>query len=377
MQKKFDTKRQHYVPRFLLRNFSPDGRSVSMLILKTGKRVAGASLAGQCYGDYFYGDDGVMERAFGQEEAAVSALLKDTTASGLTQLSEKQLGKLREFVYWQRTRTQGMVDQLNSQCETMTKSIMKEVISNKNIVGLSVSDLDLVKIKLANPQSIALYHSACALPLIFDMMLKFVVAPKGTEFVISDHPVVACNQFVENNRWLSRRPGWTGLATKGLQFFMPISPSVSIVVYDPSTYELGSPKSLICTAGKLDISRLNRLQVVNAVSCIYFSGEFSQGDLDSLGSERFIHKPARETETSIGPLIKNNDGTTRKKIVLTGVDLRIQGGLSFVRTLDTKTYKSYDSNILPIRNEHLLETARTFSDYLDRKVEEERAKWKG
>lgn len=376
MQKKFDTKRQHYVPRFLLRNFSPDGRSISMLVLKTGKRVAGASLAGQCYGDYFYGDDGVMELAFGQEEAAVSALLKDSSPNGLNQLSADQLGKLRQFVYWQRVRTQGMVDQLNSQTNTMIKSVMKELIRNNRIREFSPEDLDLVEIRLANPQNEAIYHAAGALPLISDMNVKFIIAPKGMEFIISDHPVVACNQFVESNFWLSRRRGWTGLARKGLQFFMPISPSLSMAIYDSTAYEFGSPKNLICFAGKLDVARLNRLQAINAVSCIYFSEGFCQAELDTVQAQRSEHRPVRETELRMGPRIRNSEGTSRQKIIMTGVDLRIQGGFSFVRVLDRKTYRTYDSDMLPIRNVQLLEFARQFSDYLDRKVEEGRTKRK-
>ena len=374
MQKKFYTKRQHYVPRFLLRNFSPDGRSISMLVLKTGKRVAGASLAGQCYGDYFYGDDGSMELAFGQEEAFVSALLKDTTINGLNQLNAEQLGKLRQFVHWQRARTQGMVDQLNCRTNTIFKSIMKEIMQNNQNLEFSPEDLDLVEMKLTNPQNDAIYYAAGALPLMFDMMVKFIIAPKGAEFIISDHPVTACNQFVENNSWLSRRRGWTGLAIKGLQLFMPISPFVSMAVYDSSTYNFGSPKSVICHAGKLDISRLNRLQAINAVSCIYFSEKFYQEELDIICSQRVEHRPARETEVSMGPLIWNSDGTGRQKMAITGVDLRIQGGFSFVRILDKKTYRKYDSDILPIRNKQLLELARRFSAHLDRKVEEGRAK---
>ena len=34
-----------------------DGRSVALLVLKTGQRISGASIKSQCYEDYFYGDD--------------------------------------------------------------------------------------------------------------------------------------------------------------------------------------------------------------------------------------------------------------------------------------------------------------------------------
>jgi hypothetical protein len=108
MKKRFFTKRQHYVPRFLLRQFSSDGRSISMLVLKTGRRIEEASIVGQCYGDYFYGHDGIMEQAFAKEEAEISSLVRNANPLALENLTQPQLGALIKFAYWQSVRTQGI-----------------------------------------------------------------------------------------------------------------------------------------------------------------------------------------------------------------------------------------------------------------------------
>src|SRR2546427_219268 len=70
-------KRQHYVPKLILRRFSPDERSLTMVVLGTGKRIENASLKEQYYEDYFYGKDGAIEEAFAQLEGKFSDALGD------------------------------------------------------------------------------------------------------------------------------------------------------------------------------------------------------------------------------------------------------------------------------------------------------------
>jgi hypothetical protein len=54
VDKKGETKRQHYVPRMILRNFSTDGKRCSLYILSEGQRVDKVSIANQCYKDYLW-----------------------------------------------------------------------------------------------------------------------------------------------------------------------------------------------------------------------------------------------------------------------------------------------------------------------------------
>ena len=48
-ERKGETKRQHYVPRMILRSFSNDGKRISLLV--DGRRIDGASLRDQCQED--------------------------------------------------------------------------------------------------------------------------------------------------------------------------------------------------------------------------------------------------------------------------------------------------------------------------------------
>jgi hypothetical protein len=61
-ERKGKTKRQHYVPRMILRNFSRDGKRISLVT--GGKRIYNTGLRDQCQEDYFYGADQIMEESF-------------------------------------------------------------------------------------------------------------------------------------------------------------------------------------------------------------------------------------------------------------------------------------------------------------------------
>ncbi len=374
MKKRFSTKKQHYVPRFLLRQFSLDRRSISMLALKSKLRIEEASIAGQCYGDYFYGDDGTMEKAFAKEETEISSFIRNASPSTLEQLTQPQLHALLKFVYWQRVRTQGTVDQLNNQTDAVAKSLLRETVARNPNMKFTQKDLDSVIIKLTNPQSDAIFAASKALPLIFDLSIKFVLSPPGTQFAVSDHPVAACNQFVENDPYLSQRHGWTGMAAKGLQFFLPLSPSVTVAVYDPTTYEYGSPKSLLCRAGVRDVAVLNKLQAVTAVDALYFAKTFPERLIEELMTERESHRPIRETDVKLGNITKRPDGKESQLMVVSGVNLRLGRKISFVRLLEKTNYRNYIAAIIPIRNEGLLQLSEGFSKYLDEQVEEGRRK---
>jgi hypothetical protein len=67
-------RRHHYVPQFVLRNFSRDGGSVVTLVLETGDLHSNASVRGQCAKNYFYGRAPHIEDAFAESEEKVAAI---------------------------------------------------------------------------------------------------------------------------------------------------------------------------------------------------------------------------------------------------------------------------------------------------------------
>lgn len=63
-----DKKKQHYVPKFYMKNFADSKKNVSVYNLKSKKVIADVPYNSQCYKDYFYGKDHVLEDEFAKKE---------------------------------------------------------------------------------------------------------------------------------------------------------------------------------------------------------------------------------------------------------------------------------------------------------------------
>lgn len=80
-----ENKKQHYVPKFYMRNFSfgSRGEPIYLFNLKSKKKILEGNLGNQCYENYFYGDDLVAEKAFGMIEGRAAGIFKDYVNNGI------------------------------------------------------------------------------------------------------------------------------------------------------------------------------------------------------------------------------------------------------------------------------------------------------
>jgi Protein of unknown function (DUF4238) len=108
-------------------------------------------------------------------------------------------------------------------------------------------------------------------PLVLDLDLRLIVTPKGRRFVTSDHPVVISNQAFFDlvpNSFIS------GIAMKGIQFFLPLSPELLILAFDKDIYRVGKPGRRVYHLERgEDCDLINALQIMNAEQNVYFYGE--------------------------------------------------------------------------------------------------------
>lgn len=72
-----DNKRQHYVPKMVLRNFACDidKKQINLVHIKSKKAVYAASLRDQCQKDYLYGQDGIFEQNLAEMEGAFHKII--------------------------------------------------------------------------------------------------------------------------------------------------------------------------------------------------------------------------------------------------------------------------------------------------------------
>jgi len=230
------------------------------------------------------------------------------------------------------------------------KTVAREKLARDTNPKIKPQDLELVNVTLNHPQVLAFSAAAKALPFILDLAVKFILAPPEAEFVLSDHPAAACNQFVENDPYLSQRNGWTGMAIKGIQMFLPISPQITLAAYDPTTYEYGNTRSRICRANKKDVATLNKLQAITAVNNIYFRESFPDHLLEDLRRDRELQRPIREVNVRLSEVMTRPDGNESRLMSLSCVNFRLGRKFHFIKQLDTESYRNYSGITLPIRN---------------------------
>ena len=340
-------KNHHYVPRLILRKFSTDERRISLVVLSSGKRVDGASLGDQCCEDNFYAYRAGLEEAWGKVEGDFAQVLGDLGRDHLEGLTDPDILQVILYVHFQQFRTMGAATDVDTFFDSFARRVFSKHAQKQGI------DLELVRINARNPQQESLEQALKMTPLLLDLDAKFLISDKRLGFVISDDPVVSYNQWVEHEPHLRQWPGGWGVAIKGLQLFLPVSPRVTLCVYDPSTYQCGSPARRTTQLAIRDIQRLNDLQAVHANECLYFNADLTpREELQRLQSEWEKHLGWRKPTFIESPAIR--DGKPSQFIGSFPGAMRLGIKLGCMRVTETKSYEEYNLAGLPVRSGELV-----------------------
>ena len=116
-----DNKRQHFVPKYVLRHFSADAsaKRINLFHIPSKKMIRGASLREQCYRDYFYGDDLEVEKNLSVIEGAQANLLRELIQS--KGVSGLKLPEIPLFLAMQYGRTLRSAEDQSDRFEAMAK----------------------------------------------------------------------------------------------------------------------------------------------------------------------------------------------------------------------------------------------------------------
>ncbi len=104
-----------------------------------------------------------------------------------------------------------------------------------------------------------------------DLKLKALEACRSLEFVTSDNPVVLYNPYSLGAEKLQASA--TGIQSRGLQVFLPISNKITLVYYDSAVYKIGDKRQDLVRIGERDVQSLNFLQMLNATENVYFHSD--------------------------------------------------------------------------------------------------------
>lgn len=248
-----DHKNQHFVPRCVLKPFSLNGEGKAINLYTFGKRklVPNAPLKNQCARDYWYGEDGKLEKLLASIESGYAAALKRVVEGTDT---AKNRDEIRFFAFLQLRRTEMAAMRLIEAQEMMAGDLFgpgdrppgppREWFMLESL-SVCVNNRDLIE----------------------DLKVRIVENRTPINFVTSDDPAVFTNRFAEQRLFQDT----FGLSSSGLVLSMPLTPRLAVLCYDGLMYTIPSlVKQRMVVTSNQEIEIFNELQFLKASSSVYF-----------------------------------------------------------------------------------------------------------
>lgn len=351
-----DKKKQHYVPRFYLKNFSnnSDEKSIGIYNVEKNLFIPRGSLKDQAYRNYFYGKNKRIENQLQTIEGYSSSVIKDIIIKELLPDNPSAEHKtLLVFTIFQWARVPYNADTSDEMLNKFFKQIMKRNTPYGHLVDkISVS-------QTYSAANRALGEVANALPLLYDLGCVLFINQTDTPFITSDNPVVLYNQFLEKSKELIYN---TGLAAKGLQIFLPLSPKYYLLFFDEDVYFFPKVRNrVIKLKNKLDVDALNQLQCINSYSNLYFNENVSNDTISGLFNK--VKKYRRKNKANVVETQPEeiSDDKFRSFILAYREDVKINLALSFISIKKRAQRRKFGNKAFTVRNEWLYKAYQHFS----------------
>lgn len=266
---KNNKRRQHYVPKFYLRNFSENKKSVGIYLFKENKIIEHGSINDILWKEYFYGEDAVVENKLAEYEGRWNDIISIIIETEKLPDTNIDLVWLRYFILISSARTLKRGNQINDDYTTLIKKLLKaeepelfERVMSAGKDGLSV--------KMNHPALPFIDAARQCLPLVVDLKIDLLINRSALDYVTSDNPTVFYNQLFQE-KGLSRGFGW---GEYGIQFIVPISPRIAICMYDSEVYKM---KEKILNSNST-INKLNEFFLNNSDELIVFMNDGDDQD---------------------------------------------------------------------------------------------------
>jgi len=269
---------QHYVPQFLLKNFSSRDKNSIWAYdkeKKYGPKNQERSISRVASEEFFYDQIrnskvGSLEYALQDiENIAAPIIVNIIEKKTIKSLSEKDREALSFFVAIQYLRTKGHLHQTKYLFEVFQEQVIQKI-------NIDIGEIDVRKLWFSFIEDSKLYKNII-------MNKVWTLCESDKSFFISDNPVVLHNS-INKNEFV----GTLGLDSYGIEIYLPLSASLTLCifcekVFQENNYNLNYIDNLINQPE--DIENLNLLQVAYSHRFI-----FSQKDeLSSIEDKlRFI-----------------------------------------------------------------------------------------
>ena len=258
----------HYVPQFLLKNFSENDKSISMYIKDTGHYVKNAPIRKVAGSDYLYGENGKIEDIFCEVEGFAAGIIKKIC-------SNEQLPKNkqdREFLYLFFTLSEARTKEFADNFTQVFNDFVKNTARFGMYSGLpgfaefTDAEIEELKVTMEIPNLYSIKAAANMSDAITDLHMLLIVNRTKTPFIITDTPVTKYNYYLLNCKNIMGY-GWY---QNGIIALMPISNSYAIALVDTCIYRIRSfNKKKVVINDDDAIFQINKLFALQAKQFIY------------------------------------------------------------------------------------------------------------
>ena len=256
-------KNQHFLPQQALRKFGyPDGRSISLLHIASSKHVPKASIGDQCSRPYFYvkGDhfEGPLKEVEDRGFAIINRIIK---GEGPPTRDTEDHRDLVRYLSLQQGRTYGQAKIVQETGEVFAKRVLEEALIAKGDPEGLLPYLSELKVSFEGATLDNVYQSTISSPLLMDLSMEVITAAATQDFLLGDDPVILTNKYFLGR---GENPN-SGLASRGLIVFLPLSPNNLLLLYDSEAYRFRK----VPTSHE-EVVECNMLQLSCAQSCAYY-----------------------------------------------------------------------------------------------------------
>jgi len=281
---------QHYVPQFLLNRFGygdDDNKKISIYDIRKDEIRNNQSIKENFSQNYFYDVDNFIENFLEQQiETPASNAVSKIVKHDLTPIKQPKSDNyaLLKFICCQQSRTvQAREDAITFINEHFKQIVathfrLKDIDADPNHYKIVPKGKDGKRNIMANVALGGIIDSKA----MEDLTLHLLVNKTKREFIIADHPVARYNQFYQD----LNDPRMSSLTARGLQLFLPLSPTLYLCVYDSTVYKYGTKKSFITEIQEInDVDYLNELQARGALSYLAFKSESMGSYVRTIGKK--------------------------------------------------------------------------------------------
>jgi hypothetical protein len=252
-------KNQHYVPQFLLRNFSSRGGLI-WCFDKLNNTSSEKSIRKIATEEYFYDTtvgqpEGSLEYLLSKAESAVALPIQEVVKHrSLTCLSADDFVKISLFIALQMLRTKSALQE-----NERYQKILQEFLEPWRKAGYNIENEPN-----RSPREVwlSMFDATPEFAEHISRKIWFLIA-SDKMFYISDNPVVLQNRA---NKKVNR--GTLGINSDGIEIFLPISDSLVICLLCERTYGFLEGKT---TPDYLTFENLNALQILQSDRYIFSS----------------------------------------------------------------------------------------------------------